>query len=158
MTCFVSSGTYQPQLSQSKWNIFVASETVGEISRCSLGKVHWRTLYYVNYILCESYMTRNVYWSHASVCVSVCPSPHSHRTDLDVDVTLGNGRGCPLVVHCWADLQSVYGFHCYDNIALNMICQQVLVLSLCLVVVVMCILFKICHIVWYCAQITHIFC
>jgi len=25
-----------------------------------------------------------------------------------------NGRGCPLVVHCWADLQSVHGFRCYD--------------------------------------------
>jgi len=25
-------------------------------------------------------------------------------------------EGCPLVVHCWADLQSVYGFHCCDNI------------------------------------------
>ena len=29
---------------------------------------------------------------------------------------LGNGRWCPLVVHCWADLQSVHGFRCYDNI------------------------------------------
>jgi len=29
---------------------------------------------------------------------------------------LGNGRGCPLAVHYWADLQSVHGFRCYDNI------------------------------------------
>jgi len=29
----------------------------------------------------------------------------------------GNGRGCPLVVQCWVDLQSVHGFRCYDNIA-----------------------------------------
>ena len=29
----------------------------------------------------------------------------------------GNGRGCPLVVHCWADLQSVHGLRCYGNIA-----------------------------------------
>jgi len=36
-------------------------------------------------------------------------------------------------------------------------CQQVLVLALCLIVVVMCIMFKIYHIVWYCAQITLIF-
>jgi len=35
---------------------------------------------------------------------------------MDPDVTRGNGRGCPLVVHCWADLQSVHGFRCYDNI------------------------------------------
>ena len=34
----------------------------------------------------------------------------------DPDVTWGNGRGCPLVVHYWADLQSVHGFRCYDNI------------------------------------------
>ena len=26
-------------------------------------------------------------------------------------------EGCPLVVHYWADLQSVHGFRCYDNIA-----------------------------------------
>jgi len=33
------------------------------------------------------------------------------------DVSWRNGSGCPPVVHCWADLQSVHGFHCYDNIA-----------------------------------------
>ena len=44
-----------------------------------------------------------------AVCVSVC-----------VDVTRGNGRGYPLVVHYWADLQSVQGFRCYDNIAPEM--------------------------------------
>ena len=26
------------------------------------------------------------------------------------------GMGCPLVVHYWADLQSVHGLHCYGNI------------------------------------------
>jgi len=30
---------------------------------------------------------------------------------------LGNDRGCPLVVHYWADLQSVLGFRYYDNMA-----------------------------------------
>ena len=29
---------------------------------------------------------------------------------------LGSGRGCPLVVHYWADLQSGHGLHCYGNI------------------------------------------
>jgi len=38
--------------------------------------------------------------------------------------------GCPLVVHYWADLQSVHGFRCYDNIAPNAECQRVLVLAL----------------------------
>jgi len=36
-------------------------------------------------------------------------------------------------VHYRADLQSVHGFRCYDNIAPNAKCQRVLVLALCLV-------------------------
>jgi len=52
---------------------------------------------------------------------------------MDPDVTWGNGSGCPLVVHYWADLQSVHGFRCYDNIVLNSKCQRVLVLAMCLV-------------------------
>jgi len=41
----------------------------------------------------------------------------------------------PLVVHYWADLQSVHGFRCYDNTAPNTKRQRVLVLAqdLCLV-------------------------
>jgi len=73
-----------------------------------------------------------MYIDHARLCV--CPSlaafPH-YCTDLDV--TCGNSRGCPLVVHHWADLQSVHGFRCYDNIAPNARCQRVLVFALCLV-------------------------
>jgi len=42
---------------------------------------------------------------------------------------LGNSRGCPLVVHYWAELQSVHGFRCYDNIVPNAKCQRVLVLA-----------------------------
>ena len=38
-------------------------------------------------------------------------------------------------MHCWADLQSVHGFRCYDDIAPNAKCQRVLklILDLCLV-------------------------
>ena len=54
----------------------------------------------------------------------------------DPDVPWGNGRGWPVVVQYWADLQSVHGFNCYDNIAPNAKCQRVLVLAVCLVVVV----------------------
>jgi len=53
---------------------------------------------------------------HVSVCLSVrrrMATPYS----TDPNVTWGNGRGCPLVVHYWADLQSVLGFRCHDNIA-----------------------------------------
>ena len=42
-----------------------------------------------------------------SVCLSVAAFPH--RTDPDV--TSG------MVVRYWADLQSVHGFRCYNNIA-----------------------------------------
>ena len=44
--------------------------------------------------------------------------------------------GCSLVVQSWADLQSLHGFCCYDNITPNAKCQRVLVLALCLVEVV----------------------
>ena len=65
------------------------------------------------------------------MCLSLAACPHycTHP-----DVTLRNGKGCPLVVHYWADLQSVHGFRCNDNIALNAKCQRVLVLALCPVV------------------------
>ena len=48
-----------------------------------------------------------------AVCVSVYRRNPTllHRTGCN----LGNGR-VPLVVHYWADLQSVHGFRCYDDI------------------------------------------
>ena len=56
------------------------------------------------------------YWSCASayVCLSLAVFP---RYCMDPDVTLENGRGCPLIVYYLADLQSVHGFRCYGNIA-----------------------------------------
>ena len=39
-------------------------------------------------------------------------------------------------MHYWADLQSVHGFRCYDNIALNVKCELVLALALCLVIII----------------------
>ena len=55
---------------------------------------------------------REMYCGHARLCV--CPRPHAY-TCTDPDVTWGSGRGCPLVVHYWADLQSVHGLRCYGN-------------------------------------------
>jgi len=50
---------------------------------------------------------------------------------------LGSGRGCPLVVHCWADLQSVYGLPCYGNITRTRnVSEYMLVLAVCLVIFV----------------------
>jgi len=82
-------------------------------------------------------MTRKVLWSPASVCVSlsVCPRPHAHTIAADPDVTWGSGRGCPLVVHYWADLQSVHGLHCYGNITqMQNVSKYMLVLAVCLVI------------------------
>jgi len=53
------------------------------------------------------------------------------------EMYIGHGRLCVslchLVMHYWADLQSVHGFRCYDNIALNAKCQWVLAVALCVV-------------------------
>ena len=74
---------------------------------------------------CVSRRRRKMYCGHARlfvcvslcVCLSVCLSaavrPHYCT---DPDVTWGRGRGCPLVVHYWADVQSGYGLSCYGNI------------------------------------------
>jgi len=51
----------------------------------------------------------------------VCVSVHSSHYCTDPDVTWGNGRGCPPVVHYWADLQLVHGFRRYDSIALRVL-------------------------------------
>jgi len=48
------------------------------------------------------------------VCLPLAAFPHYCT---DPHVSWRNGRGCPLVVHYWEDLQSVLGFRCYDNIA-----------------------------------------
>ena len=51
-----------------------------------------------------------------SVCLSVAEFPHYC---MDPDVTWGM-VWLPLVVHYWADLQSVHGLRCYNIIvALN---------------------------------------
>jgi len=73
------------------------------------------------------------------VCVSVClsvrgrmPTLLHHRPGV---ITWGSGRGCPLVVHQWADLQSVHGLRCYGNITRTRnVSEYVLVLTLCLVI------------------------
>jgi len=70
-----------------------------------------------------------------SVCLSVHLSAAacSHYC-TDPDVTWESGRGCPLVVHYWADLQSVHGLHCYGNITRTQnVSEYMLVLAVCLV-------------------------
>jgi len=80
---------------------------------------------------------REMYIGHARLCVCVCVCLSVCRRIPTLlhgpDVSWGNGTGCPLLVHNWADLQSIHGFRCYDNIAPNAKRQRVLVLALCLV-------------------------
>ena len=61
-----------------------------------------------------------------AICLSLAAFPHYC---MDPDLTWGNGRGCPVAVHCWVDLQSVHRFCYCDSIAPNAKCQQVLVLA-----------------------------
>jgi len=66
-----------------------------------------------------------------SVCLSAAACPHYCT---DPDVTWGTGKGCPLVVHCRGDLQSVHGMRCYGNITRTRnVSEYMLVLALCLV-------------------------
>jgi len=67
---------------------------------------------------------REMYTGHARlpVCLSLAAFPHYCT---DPDVTWRNGRRCPLVVHYWADSQSMHEFRCHDN-SPNAKCQRVL--------------------------------
>jgi len=77
---------------------------------------------------CVSRRRRKMYSGHArlcvclSVCLCVCLSaavrPHYCT---DPDVTWRHGRGCPLVVQYWADLQSGHGLRCYGNITRTLV-------------------------------------
>jgi len=57
---------------------------------------------------------RKKYCGHARLSVCLFAATYSHYC-TDLYVTWESGSGCPLVVHYWADLQSVHGLHCYGN-------------------------------------------
>jgi len=68
------------------------------------------------------------------VCVCFCVAAACQHYCTDPDVTWRSDRGCPLVVHYWADLQSVHGLRCYGNITRTRnVSEYMLVLALCLV-------------------------
>ena len=72
------------------------------------------------------------------VCVSLCLSAACPRYCLDPDVNWGSGMGCPLVVHYWADLQSMHVLRCYGNIRRTRnVSKYMLVLALCLVMLLL---------------------
>ena len=59
---------------------------------------------------------QEMYCGHARLCV--CLSVRGRMPTLlhGPGCNLGSGRGCPLVVHYWADLQLEHGLRCYGNI------------------------------------------
>ena len=58
-------------------------------------------------------------WSRASVCVTVRGRTPTLLHGLGCN--LEHGRGCPLLVHYWADLQPGHGLHCYGNITRTLV-------------------------------------
>jgi len=56
-----------------------------------------------------------MYCGHMHLCVCLSTAACLHYC-TDPDVTCGSGSRCPIVVHYWADLQSVHGLCCYGNI------------------------------------------
>jgi len=56
---------------------------------------------------------REMYCGHVRLCLSTAACPNYWT---DPDVILGNGMGCPLVVHYWEDSQSVHGLRYYGSI------------------------------------------
>ena len=106
-----------------KWTLYQSSESY----RKTIVNYHfWHTHIYCLITFCVSRRRRKMCCDHTrlcpSVCVCVCLSatvcPHYCT---DPDVTWGSGRGCPLVVHYWADLQSVHGLCCYGNITRTLV-------------------------------------
>ena len=69
---------------------------------------------------CVSRRRRKMYCGHARLCVCLSAAVRPHYCS-DPDVTWGHGRGCPLVVHYWADLQSGHGLRCYGNITRTLV-------------------------------------
>jgi len=73
--------------------------------------------YHGTTLFCVRRSRGEMYVGHARLCV--CLSVPRRRPTLlhGLGCNLGNGRGCPLIVHYRADLHSVHVFRCYDNIA-----------------------------------------
>ena len=87
---------------------------------------HWGLMVLYQFLITfyVSRRRRKMYCGHARLCVcvclSVCLSVRGRTPTLlhGPGCNLGRGRGCPLVVHYWADLQSVHGLRCYGNITM----------------------------------------
>jgi len=73
-----------------------------------------------------------MYCGHPRLCVCLSVAACLHYC-TDPDVTWGSGRGCPLVVHYWADLQTGHGLRCHGKIMRTRnVSEYMLVLAVCL--------------------------
>jgi len=106
----------------------IASNDNNDIRLCSFHWLGWERII----TFCVSRRRRKMYCGHARLCVCVCVSVclcvclsaavRTHYcTDPDVTWRHGRGRGCPLGVHYWADLQSRHGVRCYGNVTRTLV-------------------------------------
>jgi len=111
------------------WYVLTVAETYSHSSPAIIVyPVHWIDPLISFITFCVSRRPCKMYCGHAclcvcvSLCLCVCLSaavcPHYCT---DPDVIWGHGRGCPLVVHYWADLQSGHGLRCYGNITRTLV-------------------------------------
>jgi len=74
---------------------------------------------------------REMYCGHPRLCVCLSVRSRVPAQLHGPGCNFGSGRGCPLVVHCWADLQSGHGLRCYGNITRTRnVSEYMLVLAL----------------------------
>ena len=75
---------------------------------------------------------REMYRGHPRLCVCVSVRGRMPAVLHGPGCNLGSRRGCPLVVHCWADLQSGHGLCCYGNVTRTRnVSEYMPVLALC---------------------------
>ena len=75
-----------------------------------------------------------MYCGRTRLCVGLSVRSRMPTLLHGTGLTCGNGRGCPLVVHYWADLQWVHGLRYYGNITRTRnVSEYMLLLALCLV-------------------------
>ena len=96
------------------WQIRLTRPSAGALQ--PYAKLLW-PLVTITFCLRRSRGKMYIGYKLTAVCVLVCLSLAAFpQYCMDPHVNWRNGRGWPLVVHYWVDLQSVHGFHCYNNI------------------------------------------
>jgi len=112
----------------SKWRVWVLKivkrDKIWETIRSVPHSKFWRYSSALSPVavitFCVSRRRHKMYCGHARLCVCLSAALRPHYC-TDPDVTWRHGRGCPLVVHYWADLQSRHGLRCYGNITRTLV-------------------------------------